>query len=311
MARRRKARSASLPWPFGWIRKLLRGGLLGLVFAAVIGGLWYYSEQEHRERMSWEGPPAVQRSLDWRTFHRILRNEGFLVGWSDLRMTPLWVLYRLDANHPAYRLPRPDGFERDWRSGLPLSSDAYTGSGYDRGHMAPNYAIASVYGREAQRQTFLMTNIAPQRPDLNRRLWQRLEAAVMDDMLPRFGTLWVVSGPIYGESFEWLPSCQRSLARLIELELPTCVSIPEAFYKIIVAPGEPGQGPRALAFIMPQRVRGDEPLDRYLVSIDEIEARTGLDFFPGLPASSQSQLESQVDTSGWQLERYARRPSRY
>ena len=68
--------------------------------------------------------------------------------------------------------------------------------------------------------------------------------------------------------------------------------MPEAFYKIIVAPHN--EAPLALAFIMPQDVRGNEPLDDYLVTIDDIEARTGLNFFPELTTEVESVLEGEL-----------------
>ena len=57
---------------------------------------------------------------------------------------------------------RPN-FQAD-RTLWPVDTDSYSGSG-DRGHLAPNYAIA-VMGVKID--TFLMSNITPQRPNLNR-----------------------------------------------------------------------------------------------------------------------------------------------
>ena len=51
-------------------------------------------------------------------------------------------------------------------------------SGYDRGHMAPNYAIDTVFGERAHKQTFLMSNIVPQRPELNQGPWKEIEQVV-------------------------------------------------------------------------------------------------------------------------------------
>ncbi len=62
---------------------------------------------------------------------------------------------------------------------------------------------------------------------------------------------------------------------------------------------------------MPQDVNGDEPLDRFVVSIDEIEARTGLDFFPQLSPAAAESLEAGVATEGWGLEEVARLPGRF
>lgn len=284
---------------------------VALLVVLALSGVWYWSQQAARERMSWEGVPQVQNVADWRAWHRVLRNDAYLVGWSDVRVAPLWVVYRLDAKKDQYRLKRPEGFEPDWRSVLPLTPSTYTGTGYDRGHMAPNHAIASIYGKEAQQQTFLMTNIAPQRPNLNRKLWQRLEAAEMDVLLPQAGTMWVIDGPIYGAQAQYLSTCQGWVVSLMSLRMPVCVAVPQSFYKILVVPGQQGRPTRVLAFIFPQEVRGDEPLDRYLVSVDDIERQTGLNFFPKLPEAQQKVLESSVDTAGWPLPMFVRTPSRY
>lgn len=284
---------------------------MALVVMLVLCGVWYWAQQAARERMSWEGVPQAQRVADWRTWHRVLRNDAYLVGWSDIRVAPLWVVYRLDAKQDQYRLKRPEGFEQDWRSVMPLTPAAYTGTGYDRGHMAPNHAIASLYGKEAQQQTFLMTNIAPQRPNLNRKLWQRLEAAEMDVLLPQMGTVWVIGGPIYGSVPSYLSTCRGWVASLLSLKVPVCVAVPQSFYKILVVPGQRGQATRMLAFIFPQEVRGDEPLDRYLVAVDEVERQTGLNFFPALSEVQQRQLELNINTAGWPLSQFSRTPSRY
>ncbi|MHB0776334.1 DNA/RNA non-specific endonuclease [Halomonas sp. WWR20] len=280
---------ASITWQ---VRRLVRAGGISLVFALVGSGLWYWQERDYRDQLSWMGVPEWQTPR-WDTVHRVLRNEGFLVGWSDIRVSPLWASYYLHEVDNPRSGNRPDGFKQDWRSLWPVISDDYTHSGYDRGHLAPNYAISVVHGREAQLQTFLMTNITPQRPDFNRRLWQRLEEAVMDDFVPRFGGLWVVTGPVFGDDF---------------FHRVGFVQIPQAFYKILVVPGKTTH---VLAFLVPQNVRGNEPLDRYLVSIDEIEARTGLDFFPRLPEAAERVLESGIHREGWGLEKIAKRPGRY
>lgn len=278
-----------------WRRSKARRFGITLLFVMVGSGLWYAQERDYRDQLSWMGVPAWQR-LTPTSFHRVLRNDGYLLGWSDVRVNALWVSYLLQAVEDPYAGPRPS-FRRDWRTLWPVGTDSYFGSGYDRGHLAPNYAIAAVHGLEAQEQTFLMSNMAPQRPDLNRRLWQRLEEVVMDHFVPRFGIIQVITGPVFPERF------LDNVTRRVGL-----VEVPEAFYKILVVPGEE---PRALAFLMPQEVSGDEPLDDFLVSIDAIEARTGLDFFPGLSVEAAGALEADLDTAGWQLDEVADLPARF
>ncbi|WP_232710780.1 MULTISPECIES: DNA/RNA non-specific endonuclease [unclassified Halomonas] len=279
-----------------WRRQGRRLGI-AVLFVLVGTGLWEYQGRQHQQAYTWMGVPTWE-TLHPTSLHRVLRNDGFLVGWSDVRVGALWVSYQVEAVPEDMRIgPRPN-FQPDWRMLWPVSTDSYSGSGYDRGHLAPNYAIAAVHGRSAQVDTFLMSNMLPQRPNLNRQLWQRLEASVMDHFAPRFDRLQVITGPVYPERF-----MDNVFNRV------GWVEVPEAFYKIIVAPHD--ETPLALAFIMPQDVQGNEPLSDYLVTIDEIEARTGLNFFPNLSPQLEAVLEGELRTQGWALEEVSRRPGRF
>lgn len=279
---------------------MLRRHPLALLLAMALAAGWYGYEVLHaRPSMAWHGVPAAQA---WQpiTWTRVLRNDAFLVGWSDLRGNPLWVKYRLTAvPSDAPRLRRPQRFERDWRALNSIGHDDYSGSGYDRGHLAPNYAISRLYGAQAQLQTFLMTNITPQRPNLNQKVWQRLEEAEIDIFAPRHGELWVITGPVFDQDIQRLPSSSR-------------VEVPDAFFKILAAPGGGVEGqPKLLAFVVPQTVRGNEPLDRFVTSVDRVEELTGFDFFPQMAPALQAQLEAAVDPAAWRLDEIARRPGRY
>lgn len=247
--------------------------------------------------MSWAGLPAAIDPWNPRTWTRALRNDGFLVGYSDLRGNPLWVTYQLTASNPQPHHARPANFRSDERGLLPVSPDDYSRSGYDRGHLAPSHAIDLVYGQGAQRETFLMTNIAPQRPNLNRKLWQRLEEVEVDRFLARFGVLWVLAGPVFDD-------------RIQRLKIAWRVEVPDAFFKIYLVP-RADQPPLMLSFVMPQNVKGNEPLDNYLVSVDRVEDLTGFDFFPDLDDALERQVESVADGEAWDLAAVARLPGRY
>lgn len=289
--RGRKGAQRSRGRSFSWLLLVLL--LLG-------GGGYYWLETGLREKQAFAGVPEIQNWRNWQSWHRVLRNEGFMLGYSEWRMNPLWVTYRLEAVTPGASGSRPSRFSADTRT-LPfwqVSHDDYTHSGYDRGHLAPNYAIAKVHGREAQLQTFLMTNISPQTPDLNRQLWQRLEESAMDHFAPLKGETWVITGPVFGDAVERLSSSWK-------------VQIPEAFYKIFIAPPKGDRPLKVLAFLMPQSVRGNEPLDQFLVSVREIEALTGLDFMHQLPDELENQVETSVNPEPWQLSAVSRKPGRF
>lgn len=224
----------------------------------------------------------------------VLRNPGFLVGYSEARRQPLWVAYRAETLKGAPPLgPRPR-FEVDPRTRAKVSHADYKGSGYTRGHLAPNFVIGKLYGPQAQRATFLMSNIAPQRRRLNELAWQRLEEAEADIVAPAAIQLWVIAGPLFG------PQPPR---------LRSGIPVPEAFYRIWL---DVEQGvARALAFIVPQDVCGTEPLSRYLASVDAIEQRSGVDFFAALADEIESELEREAAPAPWRLERFEHRAARY
>lgn len=295
---RRNQKLTSLRLTFTLIRLLWRNPAALLLILLSSAGWYGYEYQIARPAMVFQGVPQTS---DWRqvnSWFRVLRNNGFILGYSDLRGNPLWVMYSL---HPVedngQNLRRPRHFSADWRGLDRVSHESYSGSGYDRGHMAPNYAMSRLYGAAAQADSFLMTNITPQKANLNQKWWQRLESVEIDHFARRFGQVWVVTGPIFDDSIERLKSAWQ-------------VEIPDAFYKIYVTQPEPGKL-AALAFLVPQTVHGKEPLDDYLSNIDTIEAKTGLDFFPDLDDTVEAQLEASKDATVWQLENVARLPSRY
>ena len=62
--------------------------------------------------------------------------------------------------------------------------------------MVPFAAIDKLYGKEAGRETFLMSNVVPQEPGLNRGLWRTIEEARLGSAKDK-GELWLIVGPIY------------------------------------------------------------------------------------------------------------------
>lgn len=76
------------------------------------------------------------------------------------------------------KVNRVNSFKPDIRVGMrsAMNSD-YTGSGYDKGHMAPAGNAASATQME---HSFFLTNMTPQEPTLNRNAWRMLEESVRD-----------------------------------------------------------------------------------------------------------------------------------
>ena len=224
---------------------------------------------EGADRYTFAGVPIGERPVN------VLKNKGYIVGYDEALKNPAWVAYRLEYNSSGSTIDRPHGFDADRRTRARVEHHDYTNTGYDRGHMAPNYAIGRAYGAKAQIETFLMSNIVPQLPDLNRGPWKELEQRIANEYLDDSRELWVITGPIYDES---------------KLQLRSGIRVPSSFFKIVVDVVD-DEKVRVLAFMMPQQIESDK-LKSYLISVDSIEAATGLDFFSVLDDAAEAQLEA-------------------
>jgi endonuclease G len=74
------------------------------------------------------------------------------------------------------------------------------------------------------------------------------------------------------------------------------VAVPSRFFKVVVREGS--DGIRVLAFLMENRPASG-PLQGFLVTLDQLEELSGIDFFPGLPQQVQRELEASVQEEGW------------
>lgn len=111
----------------------------------------------------------------------------------------------------AEKTERGNDFHSDSRIKNSPTPDDYTNSGYDRGHLTP----AADSGNQVQMSdTFLMTNMTPQEPTVNRNVWRLLEVKVRDG-----GFKYVVTGAIY-----------KYPAKTIGKRN---VSVPVSYYKVV------------------------------------------------------------------------------
>ncbi|MDD2598722.1 MAG: DNA/RNA non-specific endonuclease [Kiritimatiellae bacterium] len=210
-----------------------------------------------------------------------LMRVGFTVCYSPELRHPLWVANHVPAGGRLPESPRPP-FKRDPEALNSPAPGDYAKTGYDRGHMAPNRAISTCHGAEAQKQSFLLSNICPQKPGLNRGPWRKIEHLITDVWPSKYGDLWVITGAYNSSESKRLPSG---------------IAIPDGFYKIIVA--HKNNKLRVLALYMPQESGyGVFPRTK-IISVDELEILTGVDFLADLPDEIESQLEAEKPTRLW------------
>jgi endonuclease G len=196
-----------------------------------------------------------------------------------------WVCYFLTPHETIGILD----LDRKWRNdpwlgenetleGHPTNKDDYKGAhnseGYDRGHLAP---LASFKGSRFASQVNYYSNIAPQKKDLNQGPWMRLETKVRK-LVNQALAVWVITGPLFERDMPPLPQSDETH------------KVPSGFWKIVAL--KDGDSLKTSAFIMDQDTARDSDILTHLVTIDNIESKTSLDFFWALPDNQENDLES-------------------
>lgn len=219
---------------------------------------------------------------------KILKRVGYTVSYNAQNRIPNWVAWHLTASHADGRYKRNNQvFHEDMEVGSPRAYDSdYRSSGYDRGHMCP--AGDNKWNREAQEQSFLFTNICPQRHNLNAGAWNDVELQCRD-WAKRYGDLYIVCGPVLYDQQH------RTIGR-------NRVVVPEAFFKVILRKedrsGRSKGYYKAIGFVYENK-GASRDMSRYVRSVDEIEELTGLDFFSELPDNIETIVEKSANLQDW------------
>ena len=213
-------------------------------------------------------------------------HTGYALVYDEEHEQPKWVAYHLTRDEVYGVYERKDNFRADPSifSGSAELED-YRGSGYDRGHLIP--AADQSWSEEAMSDSFFMSNMSPQEPAFNRGIWAALEAAIRTAAVTE-GSVYVVTGPVLTDG---------PYKKIGEQG----VSIPKYYYKAMLDYQEPDY--KAIGFLLPNEGT-DADLENFATSIDELEERTGIDFFPQLPDEEENSLESHYRVSDWNLEEF-------
>ncbi len=116
--------------------------------------------------------------------------------YSGVSKTPLWVAEALTPARLSQRIPREDNFHEEPRVKAEHRATLldYRGSGYDRGHMAPN---ADMTNLAAQFDSFSLANMVPQAPKNNQQVWRELEEATRAVVTKQKQDVYVITGPSF------------------------------------------------------------------------------------------------------------------
>lgn len=192
--------------------------------------------------------------------------DGFTLRYSGVSKTPIWVAEYLTRQRLTYakQLVREDNFHEEPQLPEAVRSHLadYSGSGYDRGHLAPN---ADMSNKTSQFDSFSLANIAPQYPDNNRHTWVKIETKTRD-LTSQYGASYVVTGTAF-------------LSSQLK-KINNNVLVPTHFFKAVYIPSTQ----QAVVFISPND--GSDQIET--ISLNELAKRTGVDAFPTLPYQVKS-----------------------
>lgn len=146
----------------------------------------------------------------------------------------------------------------------------YAGNPYDRGHLVPG--ANNTQSEEAMSESFFLSNMVPQVPNHNRGIWKQLETLVRNWVLEG-KDLYVISGTIYTKDHKTIGNNK--------------VGVPDYLWKIAVDK----KTNKSIAFLLPNTPIPVADLPKYIVTIAEIEIKTGINFHPKLTTELSNTIE--------------------
>jgi len=212
-------------------------------------------------------------------------HPGHTLVWSERHHTPKWTAHLVLPDILKGSLARIDSFRPDPQvKGNTDLFNEYWNSGYDRGHMVPSADMR--WSQKALEATYLYSNIAPQKAEMNRETWADLEDWGRRYVHYAKERVFIVTGPVLTDGLPVLttPTGKES------------VSIPTYCFKAFADLDGPEK--KGIAFIM-KNGPADRTMIEYAVSIDSLERLTGLDLFPALDDATENAIEAMSETTPW------------
>jgi len=196
-----------------------------------------------------------------------LCQQAYLVGYDAAAKLPKFVTYELLPQNALGCVARTNAFATNQFVPNGAVPGDYAGTGYDKGHMAPDGDLS--WDVQVEFESFLMTNMSPQAGSLNRGIWKLLETSVRGWAVQRNQSYWVVAGGVYGAG---------------DKTIGKGVVVPHAFYKIVVN----NQTGEAAGWMFPHTAPypnlGND-LTKFRMPIQQIEQQAGVAY--ALPAGTK------------------------
>lgn len=190
------------------------------------------------------------------------------IAYSNRHHQAIYVKYKAVQSTLNNSVKRTNSFKVDYEIDSTVTLKPYKGSGYDRGHLKP--AALSKTSKDEMGESFLMSNISPQRDRFNRVVWKKYEGYERK-LLKKYGGVIVYTGTILPRVFPGKLNGSK-------------ITIPKAYFKSILLPDS-----SSVNFIVSHTLKNGEVQEKF-TSINHIESKLGIDLFEGLPDSLENKL---------------------
>ena len=230
------------------------------------------------------GNPSKATAKENNANNYLMEKPQYALSYNRSQGTANWVSWQLNQSWLGDS-DRKNNFRPD--DSLPdefyhVTPQDYTKTGYDRGHIIPSGDRTR--SSEDNSATFVMANMLPQVPALNREVWRELESECRR-LVGQGKELYIVAGP-HGKV--------KAIAN-------GKVNVSKYNWKVVLILDRPGSSfksvtanNKAIAVWMPNNnsIKHTDWED-YIVTVDEVEAKTGYDFFSNVSPNIQKVIESQ------------------
>lgn len=242
------------------------------------------------EKTKWLELPAMDNSALGYYSHSFKMNgntyRNYSFGWSQKDRVALWVAYPLCKLYTNGSAGRTNAWALD-----PLLGDnsaapfgGYCGD-YARGHQLPSADRQCCY--DANAQTFYGTNMTPQLNAHNEGIWSSLENKVRN-IANSSDTTYVVTGVVVSAS-----------GKKEKDSYGNSVTVPDAYFKVLLRYSKSstlGQW-NAAAFYLEHRSYSGNISKEHSMSVDELEKKTGFDFFVNLPEKVGADQAAKIEAT--------------
>lgn len=234
----------------------------------------------------------------------------YSVEWDNAKVANRWTCYQLHEGNSLSTTDRNDDFKKDPEVAVSPILEDYKNSGFSRGHLCPSADRQCTV--EQNKQTFFLTNMQPQWQEHNGGLWKNLEDLVRNYATndsysnAHCDTLYIVKAATITDKVT------IDDAEVDGIYAERCVGgdghaneliVPKYFYMALLHYNKATDTYHAIAFWTEHKKEADKNKNfgDYAYSIDELEKRTGIDFFCNLPDEVEKVVEKEVDLDFWKL----------